>query len=359
MFHGDPDGINDIREIFRLAIKDAATDIHFVVGHPPVFRINGELIASDGVPLDSESIRRLMYRLLTPEQIRIFEATMELDCSYHYFAEHYCRINLHVERGNIAGTIRILPSRIRSAKELGLPSPVMDLARKRRGLILICGPAGSGKTTTLTYMLDQINRERRCKIVTIEDPIEFIHQSKKSLIIQREVGTHTKSFASGLKHALRQDPDVVVIGEIRDLESIAMALTTAETGHLVLTTIHSPDAIESLNRIIDVYPSGKQNQIRVQLAETLAGIIGQNLLPRSNGTGRVLNTEILAPTLAIRNVIRRGAFLEIRGHMEGSEVEGMQTMEQSLSALANQGIITYEVAKEYAKHPKLLQINPS
>jgi len=344
------------KELFRLAIVHEATDIHLVAGHPPVFRINGELIPADIPPLDSSMIKQVVYSMLNPAQIADFEANMELDFSYQCFEGYYSRINAHIERGNVAATIRILPSIIRTSEELGLPPVVLDLARKRKGLILISGPAGSGKTTTLTFIVDYINRERRCKIITIEDPIEFVHHSKKGLIIQREVGTHTKSFATGLKYALRQDPDVVVVGEMRDLESISMALTTAETGHLVLTTIHSPDAIESLNRIVDVYPSGKQNQIRVQMAEAIIGIIGQNLIPKASGHGRVLSAEIMILNLAMRNMIRRGAFNELRGHMEGSDVPGMLTLEQSLSNLVHDGMISADVAKEYAKHPKLLQI---
>lgn len=205
----------------------------------------------------------------------------------------------------------------------------------------------------MNYMVDLINKERRCKIVMIEDPLEYIHESKKSLIIQREIGTHTESFASALKHALRQDPDVVVVGEIRDAESISMALTTAETGHLVLTTLHAPDAVEAINRILDVYPPGKQSQIRCQLAENLIGIIGQILVPLQDRDGRTLVTEILVPNLSVRNIIRRGALLEIRGQMVTGE-EGMGTFEQQLTQLITNGVLTKNYAKEFAKFPNLL-----
>jgi twitching motility protein PilT len=218
---------------------------------------------------------------------------------------------------------------------------------------MICGTAGSGKTTTMNYMVDLINKERRCKIVMIEDPIEYIHESKKSLIVQREVGNHTLSFATALKHALRQDPDVVVVGEIRDAESISMALTAAETGHLVLTTLHAPDTTESINRILDVYPPGKQNQIRTQLAENIAGIIGQILVPLQDKEGRVLVTEALIPTLSIRNIIRRGALLEIRGQMVTGE-EGSFTFEQHLTELITKGVLTRNYAKEFTKFPNSL-----
>lgn len=339
--------------LLQKAIEYYATDIHLVVDKPPVFRIHGELSNSDLPPLKKDDLQQTIFNMMTDAQRNTFLEKQDIDLSYLGVKNFNFRVNAYMEKGKPAANIRILPTLIPTAQELGLPPIVERIARKRRGLIMICGPAGSGKTTTMNHMVDLINKERRCKIVMIEDPIEYIHESKKSLIIQREVGTDTTSFTSALKHALRQDPDVVVIGEIRDAESISMALTTAETGHLVLTTIHAPDTVESINRILDVYPPGKQNQIRTQLAENLIGIIGQILVPLQDKEGRTLVTETLVPTLPIRNIIRRGALLEIRGHMVTGE-EGMRTLEQNLAQLIAQGALTKNYAKEFAKFPNLL-----
>ncbi len=339
--------------LLQTAIEHKATDIHLVVDRPPIFRIHGILINSELPTLKQEDIQNLLFSMMTENQRQTFLATHDIDLSYIGIKDFNFRVNAHVEKGRFAANIRILPTIIPSAKELGIPAIVEKLARKRKGFIIISGSAGSGKTTTMNYMVDLINKERPFKIVMIEDPIEYVHDSKKSLIIQREVGTNTQSFASALKHALRQDPDVVVVGEIRDAESISMALTTAETGHLVLTTLHAPDTAESINRILDVYPPGKQHQIRTQLAENLIGIIGQTLIPLQGKEGRVLATEILIPTIAIRNIIRRGALLEIRGQMVTGE-EGMYTLEQCLTQMIKDGILTKDYAKEFTKFPNYL-----
>jgi len=336
------------------AISQHATDIHLVVGRPPVLRIHGELKNTNLTPLKVEDMEYLLFDIMTEQQRMNFEQNHDIDLSYIGVKDFNFRVNIHVEKGRPAANIRILPTIIPTAEQLGLPAIVDQLARKRKGFIIISGAAGSGKTTTLNYMVDLINKERPFKIVMIEDPIEYVHESKKSLIIQREVGTNTHSFATALKHALRQDPDVVVVGEIRDAESISMALTTAETGHLVLTTLHAPDTVESINRILDVYPPGKQNQIRTQLAESLTGIIGQTLIPLPGKEGRILATEILIPTVSIRNIIRRGALLEVRGQMVAGD-DGMYTIEQCLSGFIKKGIITKEYAKEFTKFPNFLQ----
>ncbi len=335
------------------AIGHNATDIHLVVDKPPVFRIHGELHTSDLTPLKFEDIQNILFDMMTEAQRKTFLEVQDIDLSYIGVKNFNFRVNAHVEKGRPAANIRILPTIIPTAQQLGLPAIVEKLARKRKGFIIISGSAGSGKTTTMNYMVDLINKERPFKIVMIEDPIEYVHESKKSLIIQREVGTNTRSFASALKHALRQDPDVVVVGEIRDAESISMALTAAETGHLVLTTLHAPDTAESINRILDVYPPGKQNQIRTQMAENLAGVISQVLIPLQGKEGRVLATEVLIPTISIRNIIRRGALLEIRGQMVTGE-EGMYTMEQCLTQMIKDRIITKDYAKEFTKFPNYL-----
>jgi twitching motility protein PilT len=348
----------DIKSILEVAVLQEATDVHLVVDNPVIFRMYGDLVPVSGRVLGAHDLENFLYQMITDKQKTSFQENMELDFSYSSIKGYFCRVNAHIEKGNIGITIRILPTQMRSPQTLGLPSAVYQLINKRKGLVVITGPAGSGKTTTLNCMLDMINHERKCKIITIEDPIEFVHQSKKSLIIQREVGAHTKSFGSALKYTLRQDPDIVVIGEMRDLESISMALTTAETGHLVITTLHAPDTIEAINRIVDVYPDVQQNQVRMQLADNLAAILGQHLIQNKGSLGRVLTTEVLISTISIRNMIRRGALVEIRGQMGTEEELGMHTFEQSLSKLVQQDQIERQTALEYAKYPSMLKFDP-
>lgn len=344
-----------IKDFLDLAVKLNASDVHLVQGRPPIYRIQGELKPAELPPLDPEFLKDIIYELLTDRQKSVFEQTRELDFSLHCLQEYYFRVNVCLDKGFMAATIRLMPSLTKSIDELGLPPVVKDIAMRRSGLLLIVGRAGMGKTTTMIHMVELINQTRYAKVITIEDPIEYVHESKKSLIVQREVGTDTLSFAAGLKHSLRQDPDVVVVGEMRDLESISMALTAAETGHFVIATLHSPDAIEAINRIIDVYPGDKQNQIRVQLGENLLAVIGQQLLPKKHDTGRVVAVEVLMSTLPIRNLIRRNSLVEIRGQMETGR-EGMQTIEQSLTNLVRKGLITEDVARSHAKFPTLLEL---
>ncbi|VAW17481.1 Twitching motility protein PilT, partial [hydrothermal vent metagenome] len=275
------------------------------------------------------------------------------DYSYSSSKNFQFRFNLSYQKGEISATIRITPAKIPTLEELGLPPVIDSLTKKRKGLILLSGTAGSGKSTTLNYMIDRINNERKCKVITIEDPIEYMHYSKNSLVVQREVGKDTDSFASALKFALRQDPDVVVVGEMRDFESISMALTTAETGHLVISTVHAPDAIETINRIIDVCAPGMRSQVQIQMAENIEAIIGQMLVPSKEGGKRVLATEVLLATLAIRNMIRRGALVEVRGQLD-IEGEETHTYEKCLSELALLDKISEKTAKEYSKNLHLL-----
>ncbi len=352
----DPKNMTPLRiqGFLDLAIARNSSDLHLVVGRPPILRIQGNLIPLDLPVLEADFLKDLIYEILIDRQKAQLRETKELDFSYHYLNEYFFRVNVHIEKGHIGATIRIMAGMTKSLEALGLPPVVADLAMRRAGLVLIVGRAGMGKTTTMIHMVDHINQHRQAKIVTIEDPIEFVHQSNKSLIIQREVGADTVSFASGLRHTLRQDPDVIVIGETRDLDSISMALTAAETGHLVLATLHSPDAIEAINRIIDVYPGDKQNQIRVQLAETLLAVISQQLLPKKNSTDRVLAAEVLVANMAVRNLIRRNVLPEVRGQMETGR-EGMCTTEQSLSALLKKGLIDLDVARAHAKYPDYIK----
>jgi len=345
-----------MKDILEMAIKQVATDVHLVVYKPPIVRIDGDLFPMDAPPFEPNALKNLLLDTMTVKQQEILNSGRELDFSYYGHPDYHFRVNVHFEKGNIAANVRIIPTKVKSLEELGVPPELKSLVRKKSGLIVITGPAGSGKTTTMSALVDIINRERRSKVITIEDPIEYIHHSKKSLIVQREVGSDTQSFNNALKYALRQDPDVVVIGEMRDLESITMALTTAETGHLVLTTLHAPNTVEAIHRIIDVVPSGKQEQARVQLAEALIGIVGQNLIKGRTEGRRVLATEVLLASISVRNIIRRGALVELRGQLDSEQGNGMQIFESSLSQLVQQGLITHESAVEHAKHPSMLKI---
>ena len=351
-FEAIVEDINYSNIIFLLqyAIKIQATDIHLVSNRPPIFRIHGELNTSTLPALEKKDLKQILFDMMSDGQRKQFKEHQDIDLSYLGVKGFYFRVNAYVEKGNLAANVRILPTVIPTAKALGLPAIVNTMALKRKGLIMIVGSSGCGKTTTLNYLVDLINRERKSKVIMIEDPIEYVHESKNSLIIQREVGVDTNTFSSALKHALRQDPDVVVVGEMRDAESMTMALTAAETGHLVLSTLHAPDTVESINRIIDIFPSGKQIQIRTQLAENLVGIVGQTLIPLKDKEGRVLATEILIPTISIRNIIRRGALMEIRGQMVTGEA-GMYSLEQNLSSMVKDGILPKEYAKEFTKFP--------
>ncbi len=346
----------DIKNLLIQAIQQSASDIHLVVNKPPMLRIHGELTSLHLGIMRTEDIEDLIFPMLSEIQKEIFHKQKDLDFSYFFMKECQTRINLHIEKGNLAATIRIMPNHIESPEALGLPPVLKDIVRRRKGLMIIAGTAGCGKSTTLTSLVDLINRERKCKIIMIEDPIEFIHESQQSLIIQREVGSDTNGFATALKYALRQDPDVVVVGEMRDHESIAMALTTAETGHLVLTTLHAPDAVETINRIIDVYPPGHREQVCMQLAANLIAVVHQTLVPCKNSPKRVLATEVMIATLAVRNLIRRQSFFELRGQMESAHEVGMHSLEQCLSQMFKENIITVETAREYAKYPDMLQL---
>ncbi|MCK5014496.1 MAG: PilT/PilU family type 4a pilus ATPase [Candidatus Omnitrophica bacterium] len=346
---------NNIKWIIETAVKHNASDIHLYPNQPPILRIDGQLTPMDIPAFKPEDLKQILFDMLKDNQKNTFLEQKELDFSYTGVEGHQCRVNLHLGEQMIAGTIRITPKKILTREELGLPIIIDKLCQKRQGIIILSGVAGSGKSTTLTYMIDFINRQKKCKIIIIEDPIEYYHDSKQSLILQREVGTDTNTFATALKYAFRQDPDVVVVGEMRDLESISMALTTAETGHLVLTTAHSPDATETINRIIDVYPSGYRDQILIQLSRNLTGIISQNLIPRKDEKGRMLATEVLTSTMAVQNLIRRGALVELRALMDSDSESGMYSLEKCLSELLKSGAISKKTAIEYANYQHTLK----
>lgn len=344
--------IATIDDIINEALKMNASDIHIKAGWPPYLRINGELVKMDGPPLDKLVLRNLIIGMLTDEQKETLTKRKELDFSYRSSQDYQFRVNVCYSQGVLAVNFRITHSTVKTLDELGLPLVVDDLCMKRKGLILISGTAGSGKSTTLTYMIDFINRNRRCKIITIEDPIEYIHSSENSLVLQREVGADTESFLDALKYALRQDPDVLVVGEMRDLDSIAMALTAAETGHLVMATVHASDAVETINRIIDVFPQDRRAQINVQLAGNLVGVISQSLLPQKESNGRVLATEVMLGSVAIQNLIHRGALNEIRGQLDANVNGSSHTLERCMADLIRRNLIARESAQQFTKNPR-------
>lgn len=331
----------DIDSILAAAVKKNASDIHLITNQPPVMRVYGELLPIQPKPLMADEVHGLIYNLLNDEQKVTFERDLELDASYTNEMGRF-RVNIHKERGEAAASFRYIPTEILSLEQLNLPHVLMDLARKPKGLVLVTGPTGSGKSTTLAAMIEQINKEKKRLVMSLEEPIEFLYKSKRSVIEQREIGTDARTFGSALKHIVRQDIDVILIGEIRDLHSISIALTAAETGHLVFTTLHTLDTVTSLNRIIDVFPASQQQQIRFQLAETLQGVVSQILLPKADGEGRVVATEVLFCTPAVSNLIRKGKHEEIRNFLETGHQYGMHTMEKSLEDLYSQGLISKE-----------------
>lgn len=344
-----------IDDLLRIVVEKNASDLHLCVGVPPVLRIDGRLYRTPFMPAEPAQTQRLIYEILTDDQIQRFENDLELDFSYSLQNIARFRVNVFKDRGNVAAAFRLIPRRIPSIRELGLPVILEELILKPRGLILVTGPTGSGKSTTLAAMIDHLNNADSRHVITIEDPIEYMHTHKKCIINQREIGQDTLSFAKALRSALREDPDVILVGEMRDLETIATAITAAETGHLVLATLHTNNAAETIDRIIDVFPAEQQAQIRVQLSNNLVAVLSQQLLPRASGRGRVAAMEIMIATPAIRNLIREGKTHQIPSIIQTSGEYGMQTMDQALRDLYLQGIITYEDAMARAQRPEELK----
>jgi twitching motility protein PilT len=335
----------NMHQLLKLMIEKGASDLHITTNTPPQLRVDGRLTPIGVPPMNAQDTKQLCYSILTDAQKHKFEETNELDLSFGVKGLSRFRANVFVQRGAVAGAFRMIPNEIMSFDQLGLPNVITEMVKKPRGLILVTGPTGSGKSTTLASMIDKINTDRHEHIVTIEDPIEYIHSHKNCLVNQREVTQDTKSFKDALRYILRQDPDVVLIGEMRDLETMEAALKVAETGHLCLATLHTNSAVQTMNRVIDAFPANQQGQVRAQLSFVLEGVMCQTLLPRANRGGRVLALEVMVPNAAIRNLIREDKLHQLYSQMQiGQDKFGMQTMNQCLAGLYLRRMITLEDA---------------
>ncbi|MFH1413551.1 MAG: type IV pilus twitching motility protein PilT [Candidatus Omnitrophota bacterium] len=340
----------EIRKMLLLCIENSASDLHITENEPPILRIDGRLYRTEHPKLTKQSLKTSIYAILTDLQKEMLERDLELDLSLALPGLDRFRVNVHIQRGSVEAAFRRVPLEVPSIGDLGLPPVVLNLARKPNGLVLVTGPTGVGKTTTLAAVVNLINSERESLIISIEDPIEFIYTNRKSIIKQREVYSDTRSFAQSLRHALRQDPDVIIVGEMRDLETISTALTAAETGHLVLATLHTPDAPQTIERIIDVFPPHQQQQVKLQLADSLQGVVSQLLLPHASGKGRVLATEIMVGTPGIRNLIREQEIEQIPTLMQTGSQYGMKTMDKCLKELTQKGLVTLDAAMSKVKN---------
>jgi twitching motility protein PilT len=332
-----------------------ASDLHLTVGSRPALRVRGHLERMEAFPdLSADATRQLLYRIISSEQQKRLEIDRQLDLSYSIPGVARFRVNIYSQRESLAGAFRLIPADLKSLEELGLPTSLYELCNKPRGLVLVTGPTGSGKSTTLAALIDEINRTRADHIITIEDPMVFLHRHKRCIVNQRELGPDATTFANALRGALRQDPDVILLGEMRDLETISTALTAAETGHLVFATLHTQDAASTVDRVIDVFPATQQGQIRTQLAGTLEGVVAQTLLPTADGQGRAAAVEILKPDDAVRNLIRQAKVEQVYSIMQTAGKKGMQTMEQALAELVLRGIIKEEIALGQSSRPEML-----
>ena len=347
----------DLNELLTYSVDSGASDLHLSVGSVPMVRINGTMKPLNVDVLEQPDMEKMLPQVMNKDQLSLFKEKKEIDFSAKLEGKGRFRVNLFNQINGLAGVFRTIPDTIKSCEELGIPPFMQDLAMMDRGLILLTGPTGSGKSTTLAAMVDHINREKACHIITIEDPVEYYHHTNESLINQRELGASTHSFANALRAALREDPDVILVGEMRDLETISLALTAAETGHLVLSTLHTSSAIKAIERIIDIYPTGQKDQIRSMLSESLEAVIAQKLLPTKDGKGRVPACEVMISTTAIRNLIREDRIYQIGSVIQSGGVEGMQTLDQDLQRLVTQGKIERKVAMGIADNPKLFKQN--
>ena len=350
-----PKALHSIDQLLEEIAARKASDLHVTAGTPPAVRVRGHIHRLDDfAPLTAEETRELLYRILSTEQQKHFELRRQLDFSHSVPGLARFRVNVFFQRGAVGAAFRLVPTDIKSLDDLGLPGTLRDLAAKPRGIVLVTGPTGSGKSTTLATLVDEVNRSRAEHILTIEDPIEFVHEHKRCIVNQREIGPDATSFAEALRGALREDPDVILLGEMRDYETIGIALTAAETGHLVLATLHTQSAPGTIDRIIDVFPAEQQGQVRVQIAGALQGVVTQALLPTADGRSRVPALEILLPDDAVRNLIRQGKIEQIYSVMQTGTGRGMQTMEQSLADLTTRGVISLQTAMSCTSRPDQL-----
>jgi twitching motility protein PilT len=336
-----------IDDLFRIMVAKGASDLFLAAGSPPCIRLHGEMEKMEFKELTAEECQALIFEIISDKHKRQFAENWELDCSYTVEGIGRFRCNVFMQRKGIGAVFRIIPERIKTVEELALPKELLDMINCHKGLICVTGPTGSGKSTTLAALINHINQNEAAHILTVEDPIEFVHPNIKSLINQREVSSHTKSFANALKAALREDPDIILVGEMRDLETIQLALTAAETGHLVFGTLHTSNAHKTIDRIIDVFPDTKQAQIRVMLSESLRGVIAQALLPKAGGNGRVAAIEVMMNTKAIGNLIREGKTFQIPSMMQTGKMQGQVPYELAVDGLLKKGLITKDVANDF------------
>ena len=347
----------NINKLLEYSLDSGASDLHLSVGSVPMVRINGTMKPLDMDPLLEDDMESIIPQVMDEDQIQVFQEKKEIDFSASLDGKGRFRVNFFNQVKGLAGVFRTIPEVIKDSEELGIPPVLMNLALLDRGLVLLTGPTGSGKSTTLAAMVDHINIKRKCHIITIEDPVEYYHHTKESLINQRELGANTHSFANAMRAALREDPDVILVGEMRDLETISLALTAAETGHLVLSTLHTSSAVKTIDRIIDIFPPGQKGQIRSMLSESLEAVIAQKLLLTKDGKSRVPACEVMIATTAIRNLIREDRIYQIPSIIQSGGVEGMQSLDQDLQRLVTQGSIERKTAKSIAENPKLFAQN--
>ena len=349
----------DIDELLAFTVNMGASDLHISAGSIPMVRIHGKLRKLDLPVTTPEEMVTLVQHVLTEEQWERFEEMKEIDLSKKLEDIARFRVNIFQQINGIGGVFRVIPAEIKSFEELGLPEVMKDLSLKDRGLVLLTGPTGSGKSTSLATMVDWINEYKELHVITIEDPIEFYHSSRNCMVNQRELGANTHSFANALRSALREDPDVILVGEMRDLETISLALTAAETGHLVLATLHTSSAAKTIDRIIDIFPASQKTQVRSMLAESLEAVISQKLLPKKDGSGRHVGLEVMIANTAVRNLIREDKIYQIPSVIQSSGKEGMQSLDQDLQRLLHKGVIDREIAKHVAENPKLFEVDLS
>jgi len=343
----------DVKTLLQATVEAGASDLHVSAGMPPMIRVRGDMVRSPASALTDADARTMLSTLMSDVQKKEFAERREIDFAFELPGLCRFRANIFEQRRGIGGVFRVIATKIRTLDELGTPRILRDLAMRERGLVLVTGPTGSGKSTTLAAMIDFVNSSRPGHIITIEDPIEFVHESKSCLINQREVGQHTDSFSAALRSALREDPDILLVGELRDLETTALAITAAETGHLVFGTLHTNSAAKTIDRLIDIFPAERQSQVRTMVSESLEGVIAQSLLPTSDGKGRVAALEILVGVPALRNLIREDKTTQIQSVMQVGAQHGMQTLDQALKDLVITGKITRETAVEHSTNPRL------